>query len=363
MPASPRSPMSTPPRLTFINRQGAPDARKLSLYGLKALVEEMESQQVSPSTLLRGTGVSAGHFDDPGTWITRDQRLAIYRNARRLAKRSDVALRAGARQRLSDFGIYGYALASSKTLGDALALSFRHLHHAGPVLQITSRVEAGVIKLRSHDPESLGEILPFAAEFWRSSNVAFLSRALEAPFPSVRMLLPYRAPPHWRAYGEMFNCPIEFEAGTMEWHFAESVWEFPLPNANPAVSQVCQRFCEQVLAEQPPASQMADAIRVILVNQPGRFPNIGEIAEHMGMSLRTLNRRLAAEGLSYQSILDEVRRALAVEYLERTALSVEDVCERVGFSDPSNFRKAFRKWTGKSPSHFRAAAGSATETA
>ncbi|CAN7482819.1 AraC family transcriptional regulator [Variovorax sp. LjRoot290] len=341
------------PKLTFIHRPGDRNTPQLSVFGLKALVAEMESQGVSSRALLSRTGVLSEQFDDHSMLISRDQRLAIYRNAQRLAKRSDVALRAGARQRISDFGVWGYALASSKTLGDAMDLCFRQLRQVGPVLQITSRVEGGTIKLRSHDPASLGELLPFVAEFWRSSNHAFLSHILEAPLPSSRMLLPYPAPPHWRTYRQMFNCPVEFAAETMEWHFPESAWSLPLPNANPVLVKVCQRFCEQVLSEQPPGSELADSIRVILVNQPGRFPNIDEIAADLGMSLRTLNRRLASEGLSYQSIIDDVRRTLAVEYLERTALSVEEICERVGFSDPSNFRKAFRKWTGRPPSHFR----------
>lgn len=345
--------MPVKPKLNFINRQGARNSRELSLFGLKALIEEMQSQGVAARAVLRDTGVLPEHFEDYATLITRDQRLAIYRNAQRLAKKSDVALLAGARQRISDFGIYGYALASSKTLGDALDLSFRHLRQAGPVLQITSRVEEGVIKLRSHDPASLGELLPFVAEFWRSSNHTFLSRALEAPFPSLRMLLPYPAPPHWRSYERMFNCPVEFGADTMEWHFAESTWFLPLPNANPVVAKVCERFCEEVLSEQRPASELADSIRALLVKQPGRFANIEDIASELGMSLRTLNRRLAAEGITYQSIIDDIRKTLAVEYLERTTLSVEQICERVGFSDPSNFRKAFKKWTGQPPSFFR----------
>jgi AraC-like DNA-binding protein len=130
--------------------------------------------------------------------------------------------------------------------------------------------------------------------------------------------------------------------------------ELAFAEREPVLAKVCQRFCEQVLSEQPPASELADSISVVLVNQPGRFLNIDEIAAHLGTSLRTLNRRLPSEGMSYQSIIDDVRRTLAMEYLERAALSVEEVCARVGFSDPSNFRKAFRKWTGRSPSHFRA---------
>ncbi len=342
------------PKLNFLNRLGERNTVGLSLFGLKALIEELQNQGVPARAVLSGTGVLPKHFEDYTALITREQRLSIYRNARRLAKRSDVALLAGARQRISDFGIYGYALASSKTFGDALHLSFRHLRQAGPMLQITSRVEDGVVKLRSHDPASLGDMLPFVAEFWRSSNLTFLSRVLEAPVPSLRMLLPYPAPPHWRQYGRMFNCPVEFGADTMEWHLAESTLSVPLPNANPMVAKVCERFCEQVLSEQRPASELAESIRTILVRQPGRFATIDEIASEIGMSLRTLNRRLAADGITYQSIIDDKRKTLAIEYLERTTLPVEQICARVGFSDTSNFRKAFKKWTGQSPSSFRA---------
>ena len=77
------------------------------------------------------------------------------------------------------------------------------------------------------------------------------------------------------------------------------------------------------------------------------------MADRLHVSARTLHRRLVEAGTSYQDILDDVRRRLAQEFLRDTALSVEEVAERTGFSDASNFRKAFRKWTGEQPAEFR----------
>ena len=93
------------PKLNFLNRLGERNTVGLSLFGPKALIEELQNQGVSARAVLSGTGVLPKHFKDYTTLITREQRLSIYRNARRLAKRSDVALLAGARQRISDFGI------------------------------------------------------------------------------------------------------------------------------------------------------------------------------------------------------------------------------------------------------------------
>jgi hypothetical protein len=104
----------------------------------------------------------------------------------------------------------------------------------GPaVRQISFGIEGGTTAiLRSHVPDTLGDLLPFAAEFWRSSMTALFSRVLEAPFPSKRMVFPFPAPVHWCSYERMFNCPIDFDADRMEWHFDATVLDLPCPNAD-----------------------------------------------------------------------------------------------------------------------------------
>ena len=77
------------------------------------------------------------------------------------------------------------------------------------------------------------------------------------------------------------------------------------------------------------------------------------MARRLGLSARTLQRRLTAQGRSYQVLVDEVRTTLASEYLAHTTMSVEEVGQRLGFSEATNFRKAFRKWTGQAPAVYR----------
>src|ERR1700742_348854 len=81
-------------------------------------------------------------------------------------------------------------------------------------------------------------LLPFAAEYWRSSMTSLFSRVLEAPFPTIRMTFPFGPPAHWRNYERMFGCQVEFDANVMEWHFDVDVLEKPSPNANAVTAQI-----------------------------------------------------------------------------------------------------------------------------
>ena len=334
---------------------GDPDAPTQNLLGLAALAAELGAEGVSVRDLFARTGVDAAQLEDAQARISHRQRLAIYRNAKRLAKRSDIGLLAGARQRLSDYGIYGYAMVSSRTFGDALLFSLDHVTMAGPaVRQISFRIEGGTTAiLRSHGLDALGDLLPFAAEFWRSSVTSLFSRVLESPFPTKRMIFPFSAPVHWRNYERLFNCPIDFDADRMEWHFDAKVLDMPCPNANPITAKICQQVCDVVMTERPGESELVRRIRAACLNSPSRFPAAAEIASELGLSLRTFHRRLADNGLSYQFIVDEMRRSLATELLENTHMGIDQVAERVGFADATSFRKAFKKWTNRSPSDFR----------
>lgn len=333
---------------------GDPDAPTQNLVGLGALAAELAAEGISVRDLFARTGVDVAELEDARARISHRQRLAIYRNAKRLAKRSDIALLAGARQRISDYGIYGYALVSSRTFGDSLLFSLDHVTMAGPaVRQISFRIEGKTAILRSHGLDTLGELLPFAAEFWRSSMTALFSRVLEAPFPSKRMVFPFPAPAHWRNYERMFNCPIDFDADRMEWHFDAQVLDMPCPNANPITAEICQQVCGVLLTEGPGESELVRRIRAACLNSPNRFPAAVRIASDLGLSLRTFHRRLAQEGLSYQTIVDGMRRSLATELLENTHMGIDLIAERIGFADATSFRKAFKKWTNRSPSDFR----------
>jgi AraC-like DNA-binding protein len=325
-----------------------------SMLGLSSLFDEMAAQGVSRETLLVGTGVQPAALDDPQARMSHQQKLVLFRNVLRLSREPGVGLRVGQRQRLSDFGVYGYALSSSATLGEAIAFGIRHVKLAGPVLEKSFRVESGVAIFEGHDVIALGELLPLVSEYWFSSIHTLIGRVMEHPFRAYQLMLPYPAPAHAALYPQVFGCPVEFNAGVMQWHFDPALLDEPCPNANPITADMCTKFCARMLqslgAEEP---ELVRTIRLACLNSVGGLPGVEQMAARLHVSPRTLHRRLVEAGTGYQEILDDVRRRLAEEFLRNTALSIDEIAARTGFSDASNFRKAFRKWTGEPPADYR----------
>jgi len=330
-----------------------------SMLGLGALVAEMNDQGISAAALLQGTGLAPQQLADPKALMSTEQKITVFRNAWRLSAVPDIGLRAGSRQRLSDFGVYGFALVSSPTFGEAVLIGVRHVKLAGPVLEKHFRVEGDTAIFEARDVLELGNILPLSTEFWFSSMNKLGNTILEAPMPNLRLKLPYPRPAHAPAYEQTFNCPVEFNAGTMEWHFDAAVLREPCPNANPITADLCKQFCERMLENLPEEDHLLRRIRTACLNNKGTFPNADEMAHRLGLSLRTFQRRLSESGKNYQGVIDEVRASLALEFLERTSLSMAEIAARTGFSEPASFRKAFRKWTGHPPSRYREAANTA----
>lgn len=325
-----------------------------STLGLLALRDELNEQGVTERELIAGTGIPPGWFANPEAPVDYLHRLNLIRRAARLARKADTALCAGQRQRISDFGLFGYAMASSRTLGEALRFGLAHVELAGPLLRFSMEQRGKLVVLRSQNQQLFGPLLPFVAEFWRSSMMTLMSHIIERPFPNRAMYFPYAAPAHAAAYQEVFHCALHFNADRLEWHFDAEALNAPCPNANQLTAMICSNFCDQVLDASQGQSALEREIRLLLLGYAGQYPDAATVAAHLGLSLRTLFRRLKDEGTTFQMLLDDVRRSVAIQFLESTNLSVEEIADRVGFTDTSNFRKVFRKWTQTSPSQFRA---------
>ncbi|MBB3179064.1 AraC family transcriptional regulator [Variovorax sp. Sphag1AA] len=329
------------------------DAPAHSMLGLTALTDALAERGVNVADLFAGTGIPPEAVSDPQTRISHRQKIALFGNVLRLTPEPAIGLIAGGRQRISDFGVFGYAVLSSATLADAIAFGIEHVRLAGPVLEKTFRVEGGTAIFEARDVMDLGPLLPLATEFWFSSIQALVERVLERQFKGQRLLLPYAAPSYASRYAEFLRCPVEFDAGVMQWQFDASLLGMPLPNANPITADACASFCSRMLEDLEGEPALVKSIKEACLNSMSDLPRAEEMAERLHLSPRTLHRRLVEAGTSYQAIIDGLRERLAIEFLERTDLSVDQIAERSGFSDVSNFRKAFKKWTGQTPAYYR----------
>ena len=129
--------------------------------------------------------------------------------------------------------------------------------------------------------------------------------------------------------------------------------DMPLPQANPVTARLCEEQCQQLLVQRYRQGGVALQVRRRLLSQPGSFPDMEAMASELGVTSRTLRRQLRTEGTGYRELLDEVRRMLAEQWLLLGGLGMEEISDRLGFSELSNFNHAFRRWTGQTPARFR----------
>ena len=135
--------------------------------------------------------------------------------------------------------------------------------------------------------------------------------------------------------------------------FARTDVTLPLPTAHPELAEVHERIAREHLQRLDPAQTCHRARAVIIRHLPEGEPQRPKIATILGMSERTLHRRLAAERTSFQRLLDDTRRELAQHYLGQRNLSLADIAYLLGFSDQSSFFRAVRRWFGSSPRDYR----------
>lgn len=333
----------------------SPTLKSTSLgSGLAALWEELAIQRVEKNTVLRTAGLlDRDEKEQAFATLNQQQRISLFSAANSLCNQPGTGLLAGRRQKISFFGVYGYALATSATMGEAFRIGKYSFDLAAPVLRITLHFKGSVGVLKSHNPRALGASLPFVAEFWRSSQHTLMSLLLGYRFPTLEMFFPYPKPKHASLYEEVFECPIHFNSDVMEWHFDASVLESPCVHADPDTAMLCHSYCDYILSRIGSHSKLQQSIQAICFNDLTTNLNANKIAEKLGFSRRTLFRALAKENVSLQNLIDTTKRSVAIEYLRNTDLSVEEISFRCGYQDLSNFRKAFKRWTGVSPSSFR----------
>ena len=338
-----------------------PDTQAFGILDLQLLKRYLDPG-VSVETLLDGSDINASQLYAPDTHITLAQKLVIFSNALSHSKEPSLGLKIGQQAKFSDFGVLGYAVLSSNTLFDALVMGFKYLRLAGPVLKKKMWVEDNLGYFRAEQLIDLQSILPFCCEYWFSTIQNLCEEVMQHPFPSTVIRFPYPEPEYSALYKEVFHCDIEFDSDRLEWQFdAQSIYE-PLPAANPITLQMCLKSCDEMLAKVSGNACLKDRITQIFIERPGNYPSVETLSSELGMSSRTLSRHLKQENTSYQQLLDQVRFRLARHYLASTQISIEDISERIGFSDSANFRHAFRKWSGCSPRQYRQTASTGSST-
>ncbi len=157
-------------------------------------------------------------------------------------------------------------------------------------------------------------------------------------------------------YEQVLGCPVRFERDRTGLRFDDEALEAPARDHDPNLFRLLESHAARVLAETPAAATLRERVRNAVVQRlRDGEPGIGNIAEALAMSERSLQRKLQTEGVSFRDVVDEARHKLALVYLGDVSLSMTDVACLLGYAEGAAFTRAFKRWTGRAPSQFRSA--------
>ena len=322
-------------------------------YMFNLIVRVFDNQRLDSAGLVNGVDFALSDLASQDTLISYRDALQIIGNAYRISGDDGLGLTIAAEVNIGDWGMMGYAVASCDSLGESVVIGQRYNRAATQLTDNAVTMGEKYFSLQSTPLYEGGAEERFLVEEDLGGVVGMQHRYLGDEATPREVHFTYPAPAYVQRYRDHFRCPLKFEqpVNQIVWHIADV--ERPLPLRNPAATQLAIRHCEQLLIDAENRGDMVDKVRSRLAQTPGKYPAINEIAAGFNMSESTLRRSLKAVGSSYQEILNDVRKKLAIEYLTTSSLTLEVIAQLVGYSDLSNFRRAFRNWTGKPPLAYR----------
>ena len=327
-----------------------------SLTSLAALTEAisrvMTRHQVDPAPIFRAAGLDPDAHRDPNKRVPLATARKIWGRCVRATNDPCIGFEVGMAIVPANLHAVGYALMASRTLREGLERMARYFRVISTAAR--ARIEANGDEVSLTLDSDLA--WPREGLDGYSTAVVAVCRAIShddfAP-RRVDMLCP--EPPCAAELARYFACPIRYRVERQRHVFDRASLDAPLPRQNPAMAQASDEVALRYIAHMDREDVINRAKVGIIDMLSNGEPNRAALADRLHMSERTLTRRLDEKSLTFRALLDAIRRDLALGYAAQSDYSVTEITYLLGFSDVSNFARSFRRWTGRSPSQYRAA--------
>ena len=321
----------------------------------RAILEALRSLGIEDTdALLERSGIDVALLEKPENRVPFEQQQNLWGLAIETADTEAFGLHFARCIQPTNFGLVGYMVMNCRTIGECFEAIVRYQFLAGQGGEFSLQEEGGLTTLyytpvNPDHPVSTQRVLGLLA-----ATVSFGRWLVGEEFRPRQVRFTRPRPAAVEEYAEYFGCAVQFGQRVNCLCYDAAVTSLPIPNASEELFLLLSERANRLLDSISCRSGIASRIASLLASHlGGTLPEKSRIAAQLGMSERTLQRRLKEEGTSYQEILDNTRRYLARELLRSTRVPLTEVAAQLGFSEPSTFFRAFRKWEGMTPGQYR----------
>ncbi len=332
--------------------------RVTSLFARKVAAQADGGRKAE--ALLGTLGLGREGAVDPAFMVPAADYYAFFEKAAALdADPTTLPLRVGATMRPDDYGPFGFAWKSAPTLRGSYqrAARFSLVLTSVASYEVEKCFGGAFMHLHREGDRRLG--LRLSNEATLASITAISREVASQPFRPEEVYLRHEAPADTSGHEAYFECPVHFGSERDALRVSEEALRTPNKVGDASIAQFFDTILEAEVGTLddtvPLDRRVLDRISTAL---SGGVPALSEVAKELGMSGRTLQRRLAEGDATYQSLVDDARRKLAVRLLQQDGdATLSEVAFMTGFADQSAFTRAFKRWTNQTPGAFRAEGG------
>ena len=328
--------------------------RKVDAVWAKQIGDLLEARGLRPDLVLQEVGLDWRKVQDPDARIPYPKHVALLEAAAEHLNDPCFGLHFAARADILDAGTIGYVVANSPKLGDACRnlVTYHRVHSEGSRPHLEVEGEFAILSI-----EIINPMIRQHQQLIEASAAIIVNMC--------RFVTGRRLNPEWVEFAHKrkdgideferyFGAPTHFGRRRTAVIFNRSHLDLPCRSADERLLRVLKGYCEEILKQRRSETKdlKSDIEHMVATLLPAGPPTIPHVAKEMGMSQRTLARRLDDLGTSFGQILDGVRHQLALRYLDEPGARASQIAYLLGYSEPSSFNHAFRRWTGVSPSEF-----------
>lgn len=322
----------------------------VSILIVRPILEDAVKAGVAADALCAAVGLDLALLDNPDAHIPFATHVAFWREV--VARSGDAyfGIHSGERIQLSSFGVVGYIAVHAATFGEALQRIVRYsalLSNAWvPLYSIDGQVARVGLQMASPVHHVAERVLTVFVMLGRQlTGVEWVPLAVHFQHPP---------PPDLAEYQRIFRAQVRFSQPENTLLVARAVLDLPNRRADPELGRHLQRYADSLLAQYATPTTFVEQVRRQLLKGLRQQDVKAEVvAQQVGVSSRTLHRRLHEHGTSYQTLLDTARYDIARSYLGEQHLSIDEVAFLLGFAETSTFHRAFKRWTGVTPGEYR----------
>jgi AraC-like DNA-binding protein len=320
----------------------------------RALVGACERLGLDTEAMLQAAGIPRETLADPDARLQNHQVGALWAKAYELSRDPALSLHAAEACPVGAYKVIDFMGSCARTVGEGFRCTARYFPLINTAVRLAIDESGDPVTFEVVGESGGGGVSRPYAEYCLAAFVLHVRGGLGVSFPIREVTFTHPPPPDASEHRRVFGCPVRFAAEHTRLVIDRAAWDLPTSGVHSEFLAVLVEHADLLLAKLPRGPDLVErARRAIGQRLRGGDPSLEGVARELGMSARSLQRRLREIGSSFNALADEVRQATARLYLEQPDIALAEVGYLLGFADQSTFNRAFKRWTGSTPKQAR----------